>query len=279
MRILVTGANGFLGLGIVNELLNRGHHVIATDLSLEYCDDRSEKMECDLFSIDDPFEYFGRPDILLHLAWKDGFVHNADSHLLDLPKHHIFLQKMFKSEVKQIAVLGTMHEVGFHEGSIDENTPCRPLSLYGIAKNALRLDSEYMNNLYNKNLMWLRGFYIVGQTSHGSSIFSKLIQASEAGQKEFPFTKGLNQFDFLDYSDFCKQVSLALLQTEIVGTINICSGRPEMLATRVERFIEENGLDITLQYGVFPDRPYDSKAIWGNNSKIATILSKSVDYL
>lgn len=277
MKVLVTGANGFLGLGIVEELLNRGCQVVATDIVLNLCDNRAEKIECDLFSIENPYEYFGQPDIILHLAWKDGFVHNADSHILYLPQHHIFLQKMFKSEIKQVAVLGTMHEVGFHEGSIDENTPCHPLSLYGIAKNALRLDAEYMNNLNNKNLMWLRGFYIVGKTSHGSSIFSKLIQASESGRTEFPFTKGLNQFDFLDYSEFCMQVVSAILQKEITGIINICSGQPETLSSRVERFIEENNLNITLQYGVFPDRPYDSKAIWGSNKKITEILNSDLE--
>lgn len=57
------------------------------------------------------------------------------------------------------------------------------------------------------------------------------------------------------------------------GIINICSGRPEKLADRVERFIKENRYNIKLQYGAFPDRPYDSKAIWGDNSKIEKIMS------
>ena len=34
--------------------------------------------------------------------------------------------------------MGTMHEIGYWEGAIDENTPCNPLSMYGIAKDALR---------------------------------------------------------------------------------------------------------------------------------------------
>ncbi|WP_249629447.1 hypothetical protein [Streptococcus uberis] len=99
------------------------------------------------------------------------------------------------------------------------------------------------------------------------------MQAAEKGVKEFPFTLGLNQFDFLDYSEFCYQVVAAISQDEISGTINICSGYPEKLADRVERFISENNFDIKLQYGAFPDRPYDSKAIWGNNSKISAILN------
>lgn len=45
------------------------------------------------------------------------------------------------------------------------------------------------------------------------------------------------------------------------GIINICSGGPEKLANRVKRFIEDNNYDIKLQYGMFPDRSYDSKAI------------------
>ena len=44
------------------------------------------------------------------------------------------------------------------------------------------------------------------------------------------------------------------------------------LAERVAQFIKENNFNITLQYGAFPDRPYDSKAIWGNNKKITKIM-------
>ena len=33
-------------------------------------------------------------------------------------------------------------------------------------------------------------------------------------------------------------------------------------------FIKENGYKIKLDYGAFPDRPYDSKAVWGNDMKI-----------
>ncbi len=45
-------------------------------------------------------------------------------------------------------------------------------------------------------------------------------------------------------------------------------------ADRVERFIKENNYHIKLKYGAYPDRPYDSKAVWGNANKISKILSK-----
>lgn len=147
------------------------------------------------------------------------------------------------------------------------------MSLYGISKNALRHDVEYLAKTYKKDYQWLRGYYIVGNTSYGSSIFSKLYKAaSEERKDEFPFTMGLNQFDFINYDDFCVQVATSVEQDAINGIINICTGRPEKLADRVERFIKENGFSIKLKYGAFPDRPYDSKAVWGNSSKIEEIL-------
>jgi dTDP-6-deoxy-L-talose 4-dehydrogenase (NAD+) len=68
-------------------------------------------------------------------------------------------------------------------------------------------------------------------------------------------------------------VARAVAQEEILGVINICSGYPEKLADRVERFIRENGYRIKLKYGAYPDRPYDSKAVWGDGEKIRAILS------
>ena len=120
--------------------------------------------------------------------------------------------------------------------------------------------------------MWLRGYYIVGNSEFGCSIFSKIAEAVEQGKKTFPFTTGENQYDFLDYDEFCKQVAAVAMQKKVTGIINCCSGKPMKLAERVEQFIKENNYDIKLEYGAFPDRPYDSKAVWGSNEKINEIM-------
>ena len=271
MKILVTGANGYLGKGVVKQLLDDGEQVIATDFNDSYIDKRATIMCSNLFEIEDPYNYFGKPDCMIHMAWRDGFVHGSQNHIFDLPNHTLFISKMLDGGLRHIAVMGSMHEIGFFEGSISESTPCNPQSMYGISKNALRRIVELKCNEKNAVFQWLRGYYIVGNTEDGCSIFSKIVQASKKGQKEFPFTMGLNQFDFLDYDIFCKYVSHAVEQTEINGIINICSGRPEKLSDRVERFIQDNNFDITLQYGAFPDRSYDSKAIWGDDFKIKMI--------
>ena len=273
MNILVTGSNGYLGQGIVSSILDRGHDVIAVDFNVDRVDSRAEKKNCNLFEIEDPYNFFGQPDVLLHLAWRDGFVHYSDAHIDDLPKHYSFIKSFAESGCKHISVMGSMHEIGFFEGSVNETTPCHPTTPYGIGKNALRDLTKMVCAQNNVVYQWLRGFYIVGNSKCGSSIFSKITLAAEEGKKEFPFTLGQNQYDFIDYPDFCSQVSAAVCQNREQGIINICSGRPEKLADRVERFIKENHYDIKLQYGMFPDRPYDSKAIWGDSTKIEKIMA------
>lgn len=271
MKILVTGANGYLGQGIVKQLLDDGNEVIATDLKNDNIDKRAKIKIMDIFNLDDPYRYFEKPDIVLHLAWRDGFVHNSINHINDLPRHYLFLKKFIEANISQIAVLGSVHEVGFYEGSVNENTPTNPQSLYGISKDALRKAIELECKNHDTVLQWIRGYYIVGNSEFGNSVFSKITQSVKKGKTEFPFTLGLNQFDFIDYSCFCKQTSLIVEQTVVTGIINVCSGRPERLSDRVERFIKENDYHIKLKYGAFPDRPYDSKAIWGDDGKIELI--------
>lgn len=273
MKILVTGANGYLGQGVVDALIKNGHHVVAADFSTKHVNEKAERMECDLFSVENPYEYFGKPNAVLHMAWRDGFVHYSENHIADLPKHYHFLSAMVDAGVGKISVMGSMHEIGFYEGSINENTPCHPMSLYGIGKDALRNCVAMMTNGKDTEWQWLRGYYIVGHSEFGNSIFSKITAAVKEGKTEFPFTMGQNQFDFIDYDQFCEQVAAAVGQNEINGIINICSGKPEKLADRVEQFIKEHNYQIKLNYGAFPDRPYDSKAVWGDNKKIMKILA------
>ena len=83
-----------------------------------------------------------------------------------LSQHFEFLRSMAIGGCKKIAVMGTMHEVGYWEGAINESTPCAPLSQYGIAKNALRQSLMLLSNDIGFNLYWLRAYYIYGDDSH-----------------------------------------------------------------------------------------------------------------
>ncbi len=200
-------------------------------------------------------------------------VRALDLRLDDLAKHYHLIENLYAGGLGQLVVMGTMHEVGYWEGPIDETSPCAPASLYGIAKNALRQASELAASSNDAILQWVRAYYIVGDDRYGSSIFSKLLAAAEQGRKTFPFTTGRNKYDFISVDALAAQIAAIADQSEVTGTINACTGEPMTLAERVETYIADNGLDIALEYGAFPDRPYDSPGVWGDATRVRAIMA------
>ena len=75
MKILVTGATGFVGRHVINELLKYNHQVIAAARKVDL-DSNEEKLTYTFFDIDNLdltinyFSHFDNPDLLIHLAWQ-----------------------------------------------------------------------------------------------------------------------------------------------------------------------------------------------------------------
>ncbi len=275
MKIVVTGANGYIGSKVVSKLLDMNHSVIAVDFKDDHIDKRAEIIITNIFGTENYYELFGKPDVCLHLAWRDGFVHNSANHMMDLSNHFCFLKKLIDSGIKQIAVMGTMHEAGYFEGMMGRLESTNPKTLYGIAKDALRRSLECYCNDKNVKLQWLRAFYIYGDDDFGNSIFCKLRQAVRNGNQTFPFTSGKNKYDFIHIDDLVNEISLAVSQESIIGEINVCSGKPVSLSEQIEWYIEHNNLPIKLDYGKYPDRPYDSPCIYGDNDLIEKIKKEA----
>jgi dTDP-6-deoxy-L-talose 4-dehydrogenase (NAD+) len=273
--VLVTGAGGYIGCHVVKCLLDIGFNVCTVDINTKDIDSRATKFEYDIFTgHEDVYERLGRPDVCLHMAWRDGFVHNAHSHILNLPSHYNFIRKMLNGGLKHIAVMGTMHEVGYYEGEIDENTPTNPRSLYGIAKNSLRQMTDLLSSSSDITFQWLRAFYILGDDLKNNSLFSKITKMEQEGQASFPFNSGNNKYDFIAVQEIAWQIACSVSQNEINGIINCCTGEPVALRDKVEEFLKQHCFKIRPQYGAFPERAYDSPAIWGNADKIKQIVNK-----
>lgn len=277
--ILVTGAFGYIGSHVVRALAQEaGVTLYALDTQIDN-DCKLSNVNYIVGSFADANSWLHSlpcvPDVCLHLAWRNGFSHNHPSHMIDLSSHFAFLKLLMDEGVPHIAVMGSMHEVGYWEGPITDGTPCAPQSLYGVAKNSLREAFLLLANEMNVKAQWLRGFYITGDDFGSQSVFGKLLRADAAGRETFPFTSGKNKYDFLDVKELAKQIVASILQDDVLGIINCCSGTPMSLGERMERFIADNHLRISLEYGAYPDRLYDSPGVWGDNTKILQIMDKA----
>lgn len=276
MKIAVTGADGYIGRHVTEAAYVAGHTVVRIGRRPESSvKTEGEYVQCDvLYHAASPelYKMIGCPDALIHLAWSDGFSHNVSSHMDNLPAHFHFISNMIDNGCANINVMGSMHEVGYHEGEIRADTPCNPFSLYGIAKNALRQACEVYSRDKKISFKWLRGFYITGDDEHSHSIFSRILQLARAGAKTFPFTHGTNKYDFIDVHELACQIVQAAVQREVTGIIHVCSGKPIALKDRVKNFISEHKLSIRPDFGAYPDRSYDSPELFGDATAIKTII-------
>ena len=275
-KILITGAGGYIGRHVLkNALTIKNAQVSVVDIMPIGTPATCYTMDF-LKESENPELYtkLGAPDILIHLAWQDGFNHKSDAHFKNLSAHYQFIKNMVDSGCQNISIMGSMHEIGYHVGEVNNDTPCNPMSLYGIAKNALRQAVLTYVEGKDVSLKWLRAFYITGDDAHNNSIFAKILQMANEGKKTFPFTDGKSRFDFTDVNELAQQIIAASIQTDISGIINVCSGQSTPIKEKVESFIKENHLNISPEYGAFPSRKYDSPEIYGNADLINQIMNK-----
>lgn len=163
-KILVTGATGFVGGHVINELLEKGYNVVASSSSKEKAAakswfDRVEFIEFDLKSVvdgDDYYNWFGRPDAVIHLAWEGLPNYKSAFHLEDnLPRHYIFLRNLVLHGLKDLTVTGTCFEYGLQEGALREDMAVFPSNPYSQAKNDLRIMLQNLSKEMPFHLKWV----------------------------------------------------------------------------------------------------------------------------
>lgn len=283
--ILITGATGFIGNYVVEELLREGHRVIATSAHKGNTTDKSwlDKViykPFDLSSFNNSinyFEYFLNPDLVIHLAWPGLPNYKNDFHLkINLPANIQFLKNLIDNGLTDLSVTGTCLEYGMQEGCLSEEMECHSTNAYAIAKNELR---KYLENyaLEKKfDFKWIRLFYIFGKGQNPNSLFSQLENAILKEEKVFNMSDGEQVRDYLPAESVAKYIVEISLQDKITGIINCCSGEPVKIIDLVEKFIKERKSDIKLNRGFYPYPDYEPMAFWGDNSKLRRILNKDL---
>ena len=95
-KVLVTGANGYIGRNVIDYLLDNNIDVVAVDISLnKIISEKVKKIEINIFeNTDYLFSNLENVGTCIHLAWRNGFVHNSITHLEDISLHYKFLKKI-----------------------------------------------------------------------------------------------------------------------------------------------------------------------------------------
>ncbi|HRN27605.1 MAG: NAD-dependent epimerase/dehydratase family protein [Ignavibacteriaceae bacterium] len=278
MKILVTGATGFVGNYVINELLKYNYQIIATAKSNPVSEKNNwfgkvEFIKCDLNSKIDFFNYLQTPDAVIHLAWEGLPNYKELFHIeKNLPNNFYFLNDLVKSGLKNLTVTGTCLEYGLLNGCLDESMSVKPHIPYSIAKDTLRKYLEELENQFAFKLKWLRLFYTYGVGQNENSIFSQLDRAINNNEKVFNMSSGEQLRDYLPVEKVAEIIVKTAIQNEITGIINCCSGKPISIRKMVEDYLAQNNLSIKLNLGYYPYNDYEPLAFWGDIRKLKEIL-------
>ncbi len=282
MKVLVTGATGFVGYHVMHDLLDKKVEIIATGPSREkalFKDWFSQvsfiEYQMGKESGENLFQKFGEPDILIHLAW-EGLPNYKNTFHVEkvLPAQYAFLENMIKNGLKDLTVTGTCLEYGMKTGCLYETMNPEPANPYAIAKDHLRKQLEALQTRYPFSLKWIRLFYMYGMGQNPASLLALLDLAIARGDKVFNMSGGQQVRDYLPVEEVAADIVRIALQQKVTGIINCCSNKPVTIEKLVRDHLEKNKRSIQLNLGYYPYPDYEPIEFWGDDRKLKMALGR-----
>ncbi|MFA5329302.1 MAG: NAD(P)-dependent oxidoreductase [Prolixibacteraceae bacterium] len=283
MKILITGASGFIGSHITENLVEEGHKVYAI------CRNKTNFDKCDQFKnkvtwINQDHPEWERKlegielDQFIHTAWAGVTSAERDDWDLQLTNFEFsksMIDLAIRLNARKLICLGSQAEYGLYNYKVTEEHVPEPTDAYGAVK---LLTLYYLQNTATKNnriWYWLRIFSIIGENENKSWLLSQVMGKLLAGE-EIELTQGEQFYDYLYIVDFINALTqIITCKSDLSAVYNICSGRPVKIRNLLLLVAEKLNINGTnLKFGAIPYRKNQNMYMVGSPEKFESIFGQ-----
>ena len=277
MKILLTGAAGFIGSHVARKLVAEGCDVyalirpgsntwrisdIVRSLSIVPCDLLSTQQ------LDQCLERI-RPDLCIHLAWyvEHGRYQSSLENIRFLSASLELATRLTSFGCSRFVGAGTCFEYDTDLGYLSESSPTVPRTLYAASKLGLYLALDQLGKETGLDVVWLRLFYVYGPREDERRLVPSVI-CSLLRNREAKVTKGHQMLDFLHVEDVAAGI-WAVARSNLSGPVNIGSGRPVAvrdIITKIGVILDRLEL---IALGALPDGDSGPVFVCANNRRLA----------